>query len=150
MAGTSVSIGANGRLLLLLMEVVLLSFLVVVVVSSASFAIAACGSAKHEIAVENDASMQALRSIMCGASLSCDENAPSDSVIGMHPTLSPSSFLVRLELDAVRRWTKASAYGTKQSDEPDKIKNESAMRLFVMLLVWLWIICQARQQSQSP
>ena len=50
------SIGANGRLLLLI-EVVLLPSLVVVVVSSAPFAIADCGSVKHEIADKSDASI---------------------------------------------------------------------------------------------
>ena len=82
MAGTSVSMGANGRLLLLLMEMMLLSSLVVgvVVVSSASFAIAECGNDNHPIAVETEASMQALRSIIGGDLLSGNEDSPSDDV----------------------------------------------------------------------
>ena len=82
MAGTSVSMGANGRLLLLSMEMMLLSSLVVgvVVVSSASFAIAECGNDNNPIAVETEASMQALRSIIGGDLLSGNEDSPSDDV----------------------------------------------------------------------
>ena len=42
---------------------------------------------------------------------------------------------MRLELDAVGQWAaKASAHGRKPSDGPDNARNDSAMRLFVMLL----------------
>ena len=109
MAGTSVSIGANGRLLLFIMLVVLLSSLTIVS-SASSVAEADCGNVKHEIADKSDASIYILRFIMEGAAPPCDGNAPSDDVAGMHPPQSSSTFLVRLD-NGVGRWTKASARG---------------------------------------
>ena len=133
-AGTSVSIGANGRLLVLML-VLLLSSLVVPVLSSGSLEAAAdWGHVTNEIAGKSDASINTLRSSIGGASLAGDGNAPSDDVVGtcMHSTLLTSNtFLVRLELRD-GRWRKASAHGIKQGDGPDNARTDDVTRIYLI------------------
>ena len=147
MAGTNVSIGANGRLLLFIMLVVLLSSFVVVVSSASSLAMADCGNVKTEIADDSDAAMYFLRPIIGSASLPCDGNAPSNDVVGLPPTpSSTSTFLVRPELEhVVGRWT----HGTKPSDWPNNTRNECAKRIFFMLAVFLQRELSGKQGGNS-